>query len=302
MIFDSNFECGNLDRVSIVSLYEYNLFLNVDTNTKGHSMWFYFAVTNTERSRTVKFNILNCSKPIPLFKAGMRPQVFSEISYEESGTEWIPDTSEAIYTRNNIPRNLPPGGIQPDPNSPPNFNTFYTLTFSYTFNHSGDRVYFAYSKPYSVTMHRSMLKRLHNQLIYEAKHIQNLQEDGLQKRIKEYVTDSMKNNSPSKDNDNKKTVSEEDQFANNSPYINKTKTGTFRKKNQPAVLPEANIAAADILKQYNETGTSKKFAWLKGQDFQIDTEKFIYRQETLCHTFSGFPIELITITAHPYFF
>ena len=37
LVFDSNFESGNLYWAEAVSLTEYNLFMNVDTNTRGHS-------------------------------------------------------------------------------------------------------------------------------------------------------------------------------------------------------------------------------------------------------------------------
>lgn len=36
LIFDSKFECGNLDRVEFVSKDEYDLFMRVDSNTSGH--------------------------------------------------------------------------------------------------------------------------------------------------------------------------------------------------------------------------------------------------------------------------
>lgn len=36
LIFDSNFESGNLDRVYKVRDLEYDLFMRVDTNTSGH--------------------------------------------------------------------------------------------------------------------------------------------------------------------------------------------------------------------------------------------------------------------------
>ena len=36
LLFDSNFESGNLERAEYVKQTEYNLYLNVDTNTKGH--------------------------------------------------------------------------------------------------------------------------------------------------------------------------------------------------------------------------------------------------------------------------
>jgi hypothetical protein len=36
LLFDSFFESGNLEKAEYVSPTEYNLYLNVDTNTKGH--------------------------------------------------------------------------------------------------------------------------------------------------------------------------------------------------------------------------------------------------------------------------
>jgi len=36
LLFDSFFECGNLEKAEYVTPTEYNLYLNVDTNTKGH--------------------------------------------------------------------------------------------------------------------------------------------------------------------------------------------------------------------------------------------------------------------------
>ena len=47
LLFDSNFESGNLDCVIKINENEYDLFMRVDSNTKGHTSWFYFAVNNT---------------------------------------------------------------------------------------------------------------------------------------------------------------------------------------------------------------------------------------------------------------
>jgi cytosolic carboxypeptidase protein 2/3 len=44
LIFDSNFESGNLDTVIKKKDLEYDLFMGVDTNTRGHHQWFYFSV------------------------------------------------------------------------------------------------------------------------------------------------------------------------------------------------------------------------------------------------------------------
>lgn len=44
--FDSDFECGNLDVGVMRSENEYDLFMRADTNTRGHTNWFYFSVSN----------------------------------------------------------------------------------------------------------------------------------------------------------------------------------------------------------------------------------------------------------------
>lgn len=44
--FDSDFESGNLDAaVKIENLDEYDLFMRVDANTRGHFQWYNFKVT-----------------------------------------------------------------------------------------------------------------------------------------------------------------------------------------------------------------------------------------------------------------
>lgn len=44
LIFDSRFESGNLRKAAKVNNIEYNLWLENDLNTKGHTQWFYFKV------------------------------------------------------------------------------------------------------------------------------------------------------------------------------------------------------------------------------------------------------------------
>lgn len=44
LIFDSRFESGNLRKASKVNNVEYNLWLENDLNTRGHTQWFYFKV------------------------------------------------------------------------------------------------------------------------------------------------------------------------------------------------------------------------------------------------------------------
>lgn len=72
--FDSFFECGNLDMVIKTKPNEYDLFMRVDTNTKGHHQWFYFSVQHFEayQNRKITFNICNFTKPASLYSYGMR--------------------------------------------------------------------------------------------------------------------------------------------------------------------------------------------------------------------------------------
>jgi len=78
LIFDSRFESGNLRKAAKVNNIEYNLWLENDLNTKGHTQWFFFKVVyKAEKTAKIQFNILNLAKTYSLYKAGMKPVVFS---------------------------------------------------------------------------------------------------------------------------------------------------------------------------------------------------------------------------------
>ena len=58
LIFDSRFESGNLRKASKVNNIEYNLWLENDLNTKGHTQWFYFKVVfQSDKPAKIQFNI-----------------------------------------------------------------------------------------------------------------------------------------------------------------------------------------------------------------------------------------------------
>ena len=64
LFVDSYFESGNIDKVFKDShTQKYHLFMNVDTNTRGHQQWFYFRVRNIKKDTQYKFNIWNFTKP-----------------------------------------------------------------------------------------------------------------------------------------------------------------------------------------------------------------------------------------------
>lgn len=72
LVFESRFECGNLQLALKMNESEYNLILQNDINTNGHTQWFYFRVTNMTKGQKIKFNILNLSKPDSLYNYGMK--------------------------------------------------------------------------------------------------------------------------------------------------------------------------------------------------------------------------------------
>lgn len=50
IVFDSNFEGGNLDLVLKVNESVYDLFMRVDSNTKGHTSWYNFTIRGLKKS------------------------------------------------------------------------------------------------------------------------------------------------------------------------------------------------------------------------------------------------------------
>ena len=97
--FDSNFESGNLRRAERVAEYEYDLHLSADTNTKGHTQWFYFQVRGMQRGHSYQFNLVNLSKAGSLYTEGLLPLVFSS-----SDQRWRRRGREVCYYRNNRER------------------------------------------------------------------------------------------------------------------------------------------------------------------------------------------------------
>lgn len=65
--FNSSYESGNLDCAIAVTDYEYDLFLRVDSNTKGHTLWYNFKVCNGRKGQTYTFNICNLYKRKTLY-------------------------------------------------------------------------------------------------------------------------------------------------------------------------------------------------------------------------------------------
>ena len=83
---------------------EYNLWLENDLNTKGHTQWYYFkvlykdvALRADKKSHIIKFNILNLAKTSSLYEVGMKPCIWSKKRNEADGTGWFFGGEEITY-------------------------------------------------------------------------------------------------------------------------------------------------------------------------------------------------------------
>ncbi len=77
-----------MDCVIKVGEREFDLFLRIDSNTRGHLLWFYFSVKNGSKLGDMKMNICNFSKSKTLYTNGLKPYVFSTKRFEEQNISW----------------------------------------------------------------------------------------------------------------------------------------------------------------------------------------------------------------------
>jgi hypothetical protein len=72
LLFESRFESGNLRRAVHVNGNEYDLLLNWDHGTRGHTQWYYFCASGAKVGETYRFNIVNFCKSQSLCAAARR--------------------------------------------------------------------------------------------------------------------------------------------------------------------------------------------------------------------------------------
>ncbi len=149
LVFDSHFESGNLSQAfrregcghRRSNFSEYDLTLNHDVHSIGHTQWFYFSTSNMVANTTVTFNIGHFTKPTSLFNTGMMPLIYSE-----KRGKWSRCGENISYHRSikklKSKRNV------------------YILSFTHKFEFSNDKCYFAYSYPYTYSDLQDYLKAL----------------------------------------------------------------------------------------------------------------------------------------------
>ena len=167
---------------------EYDLIVKPDINTRGHTQWFYFSVSNTRKGIPVKFNLINMYKGDSLYNRGMRPLMYSR---RDAGEEEGPSSAAkgtqsggasksgggsqsggatqsggGSKSKTTEEEEGPGKGVTGDRVGWRRCGTdvcyyqnhikrkgghYYTASFTITFPHDNDTVYLAYCYPYTYT-------------------------------------------------------------------------------------------------------------------------------------------------------
>lgn len=128
--------------------------MRVDSNTRGHHQWFYFAVAGAKGR--LRFNIVNFTKNASLYHQGMRIAVHSANAAKGKGEDeaWTKGGENIVYKMSKLSQaRVVPGQGYVYPTA----KRYFQLSFDFDFSDASDRVSFAYSQPYSLSrLHRDL--------------------------------------------------------------------------------------------------------------------------------------------------
>ncbi|XP_030628006.1 cytosolic carboxypeptidase 1 [Chanos chanos] len=151
--FNSQFESGNLRKAIQVRKNEYDLILNSDINSNHYHQWFYFEVSNMSVGQPYRFNIINCEKSNSQFNYGMQVLMYSVQEAISGSPCWERTGLDICYYKNHFSRSSIAAGGQKG-------KSYYTMTFTVTFQHKDDVCYFAYHYPYTYSALKMHLRKL----------------------------------------------------------------------------------------------------------------------------------------------
>ena len=106
LVFDSNFESGNLYKAYRQRENEYDLWLGADLGMDNQRQWFFFQVRNMAPNVTYKFNILNNEKKESQFGKGMQPLVYSMREAIQGSPAWRRTGKNVVYIKNSFKNRL----------------------------------------------------------------------------------------------------------------------------------------------------------------------------------------------------
>ena len=125
--FNANHEGGNLDLVIQTGPDEFDLFMRIDTNTKGHTSWFNFKMHVKEKGRKIKINIVNFRKSNNMFVRGHKPFYKSK----KADNDWVQGGDNIEYKLTRL-KYFPVKFISR--------KKYHTLSFEYTTEYENDEI------------------------------------------------------------------------------------------------------------------------------------------------------------------
>ena len=133
---------------------EFDLYMRVDPNTRGHHQWFFFSVKNQNFVGKVKFNIVNFTKKSSLFTQGQEIYVKSKKNLlkhpnQKENDGWQRAGDNITYGLSKICKSQQVTWSENAMARKRRQKKYYQLSFEYTFTSIQDEVFFAYSVPYT---------------------------------------------------------------------------------------------------------------------------------------------------------
>lgn len=108
---------------------EFDLFLRIDSNTRGHLQWFYFSISNGQKKDRIRLNICNISKPGTLYEKEMQPYMYSRKCNQVKDQGWCqggPSISNVSFAQKAFNYRILSDKVSTNP---------YCYSFDYEFEH-----------------------------------------------------------------------------------------------------------------------------------------------------------------------
>jgi len=91
LIFDCDFESGNIGDIEQVDEFEFDVKIRCDSNSPKHRVWYFFRVRNMRENQKLVIHVSNYSKSKALFREGFTPV------WATHRRKWTPVNKEQMF-------------------------------------------------------------------------------------------------------------------------------------------------------------------------------------------------------------